>query len=145
MSKGVQIAIGALAVALLLGGYAAMNAEEFGAFRYYQDLGEFVAEGKPGTAARVHGYVALGSIERDVDALAVRFEVVPEAPHKAGDQATRLAVLYSSLETPDMFKDGAEVVVEGRLVSAGGVFHADNVMAKCPSKFEAKALEAASS
>ncbi len=145
MSKGLQIAIGAVAVALLLGGYAAMNAEEFGAFRYYQDLHEFVAEGEPGAPARVHGYVALGSIERDVDALAVRFEVVAEAPHAVPEQATRLAVLYSSLETPDMFKDGAEVVVEGRLVSAGGVFHADNVMAKCPSKFEAEAAGAASS
>ena len=145
LSKGVQIAIGALSVALLLGGYAMMNAEEFGAFRYYQDLEEFVAEGVPGTAARVHGYVAPGSIERDVEALAVRFDVVPEAPHAAGSQATRLAVLYSSLETPDMFKDGAEVVVEGRLVATGGVFHADNVMAKCPSKFEAETPGATSS
>ena len=145
MSKGVQIAIGALAVAALLGGYAAMNAEELGAFRYYQNLDEFVAEGQPGAAARVHGYVAPGSIERDVEQLAVRFEVVPEAPHSAGPQTTRLAVLYSSLETPDMFKDGAEVVVEGRLVASGGVFHADNVMAKCPSKFEAETPGATSS
>lgn len=143
MSKGVQIALGAVAVALLLGGYAAMNAEEFGAFRYYQTLGEFVEKGKPGDPARVHGYVALGSIERDVDALAVRFEVVPEAPHAAGVQPMRLAVMYASLETPDMFKDGAEVVVEGRLAAAGGVFQADNVMAKCPSKFEAQARESA--
>ena len=145
MSKGVQIAIGALAVAVLLGGYAVMNAEELGAFRYYQSLDEFVAEGKPGAAARVHGYVAPGSIERDVEALSVRFEVVPEAPHAAGPQLTRLSVVYSSLETPDMFKDGAEVVVEGRLVAAGGVFQADNVMAKCPSKFEAEGTGAASS
>jgi cytochrome c-type biogenesis protein CcmE len=42
-----------------------------------------------------------------------------------------------------MFKDGAEVVVEGRL-DAQSVFLADNVMAKCPSKFEAKAAERAS-
>lgn len=138
MSKGLQIACAALAVAALLGGYAAMNAEEFGAFRYYQNLDEFVANGEAGAPARVHGYVALGSIERDLDALAVHFEVVQEAPHAVPDQTTRLAVTYGSLETPDMFKDGAEVVVEGRLLAAGGTFHADNVMAKCPSKFEAE-------
>ncbi len=44
-------------------------------------------------------------------------------------------MVYASLETPDLFKDGAEVVVEGTL--AGSTFHADKVMAKCPSKFEA--------
>jgi cytochrome c-type biogenesis protein CcmE len=42
-----------------------------------------------------------------------------------------------------MFKDGAEVVVEGRL-DGNAVFVADNVMAKCPSKFQAKKTEKAS-
>ena len=47
------------------------------------------------------------------------------------------------LETPDMFKDGAEVVIEGRVQNhrTDTLFLADNLMAKCPSKFEAKALE----
>jgi cytochrome c-type biogenesis protein CcmE len=51
-----------------------------------------------------------------------------------------LSVVYASLETPDLFKDGAEVVVEGQLVLERGskVFEANNVMAKCPSKFEAQ-------
>ena len=48
-------------------------------------------------------------------------------------------MVFSSLETPDLFKDGAEVVVEGRLSETGEVFHADKVMAKCPSKFESAA------
>jgi cytochrome c-type biogenesis protein CcmE len=51
-------------------------------------------------------------------------------------------VEYLSLETPDLFKDGAEVVVEGKLAPSGD-FHATNLLAKCPSKFEAKAREAA--
>ena len=48
---------------------------------------------------------------------------------------------------PDLFKDGAEVVVEGILSSAGpdGVFHADKVLAKCPSKFEAAPEQTVSS
>ena len=50
-------------------------------------------------------------------------------------------MVFASLETPDLFKDGAEVVVEGRLVAngAGRHFEADKLMAKCPSKFEAEA------
>ena len=48
-----------------------------------------------------------------------------------------------SCKPPDLFKDGAEVVVEGRLRQQGNetVLVADNVMAKCPSKFQAKEAE----
>ena len=35
MSKGLQIAVGAVAVALLLGWYAATNVDRIGTFRYY--------------------------------------------------------------------------------------------------------------
>ncbi len=66
----------------------------------------------------------------------------PHAASSAPGSDVRLAVVYRSLETPDLFKDGAEVVVEGRLQGRGGdaVFVADNVMAKCPSKFQAETL-----
>ena len=96
----------------------------------------------PGRFARVHGYVAIGSIERDVAGKNVRFRIVNTPPHAGGDLGTPLEVVYASLETPDLFKDGAEVVVEGRLDAA--VFRADRVMAKCPSKFEADPTQQAS-
>ena len=35
-----------------------------------------------------------------------------------------------------MFKDGADVIVEGTYTQAG-VFEADNLMAKCASRYEA--------
>ena len=139
MSKGLQIALGALAVAGLLGWYAASNLDRIGTFQYYQTLREFEQSGAVGKAVRVHGYVALDSIQRDVPGKTVRFSVVNDPPHAgAASGAPPLAVVYGTLETPDMFKDGAEVVVEGRL-GADSVFVADNVLAKCPSKFEAKA------
>ena len=141
MSKGVQIAFGALVVASLLGWYAAANLEKIGTFQYYQSLSEFRAANAEGKAVRVHGYVALGSIERDVEKRQVRFQVVNEPPHQTAS-AEPMPVLYGTLETPDMFQDGAEVVLEGRMAS-GAVFVADNVMAKCPSKFEAKTAERA--
>ncbi len=146
MSKGVQIAIGAAFVALLLGWYATTNLERLGSFTYFQTLEEFRAEGRPGERVRVHGYVADGSIQRDLVGRQVRFAVQNDPPHAGQGAEPVLPVVYSSLETPDLFQDGAEVVVEGRLESAGAsaLFRADNVLAKCPSKFEAKRMEAAS-
>ncbi len=137
MTKGMQIAGGATLIALLVGWYAISNIEPGSSFRYFQSLEEFraVAAEYDGKHARIHGYVALGSIERDVAQRRVRFGVVESPPHAGGDVGEQLTVVYASLETPDLFKDGAEVVVEG--VYTGGTFHADKVMAKCPSKFEA--------
>ena len=145
MSKGVQIAIGAIAVALLLGWYGLTTMEANSTFRYYQTLEEFRAAGSAVTdqSLRIHAYVVAGSIERDLPAKQVRFAVQNDPPHAAraqGDTATTLPILFRSLETPDLFKDGAEVVVEGKLDGQGSdtLFLADNVMAKCPSKFQAQ-------
>jgi cytochrome c-type biogenesis protein CcmE len=142
VGKGAQILVGATVVALLLGWLAWSGLEE-GAFRYYQTLDEFRSAGRVDQPSRVHGYVAPGSIERDVPAKEIRFRVQEVAPHAGGaGGADALPVTFSSLEAPDLFKDGAEVVVEGRL-SAEGRFHATNVLAKCPSKFEAAGREGA--
>ena len=139
MSKGVQIAGGATVIALLLGWYAASNLDEEASFAYYQNLAEFQAapQADAGSPVRVHGYVALESIERDVAGRQVHFTVVNDPPHGGGNPGAGLRVVYTSLETPDLFKDGAEVVIEGFV--ADSVFEADKVMAKCPSKFAAEA------
>jgi cytochrome c-type biogenesis protein CcmE len=140
MSKGIQIVIGALLVTALLGWYASSRLEDRASFVYYQTLEEFRAAGAVTGPARVHGFVAPGSIERDVAARVVRFRVQNDPPHAGGSSENALAVVYASLETPDLFKDGAEVVVEGE--PGAGAFHATNVLAKCPSKFESKARAA---
>lgn len=143
MSKGFQIAGGATLIALLLGWYATTNLGEGSSFAYYQTLDEFVGspDATSGRHARVHGYVAMGSIERDVAARSVRFAVQSQPPHAGGSAVGALPVLFTSLETPDLFKEGAEVVLEGRLAQdgPGARFHADKVFAKCPSKFEGQA------
>jgi cytochrome c-type biogenesis protein CcmE len=142
MSKGLQIAIGATLVAGLLGWYGLSQVEE-GGFVYYQTLAEFRAAGSPERAARVHGFVVPGSIERDIAGKRVSFRVQETAPHAGGGADGALPVIYLGLETPDLFKDGAEVVVEGRLASSAGTFHATNLLAKCPSKFEGQRAQAA--
>ena len=147
MSKGTQLAGGATLIALLLGWYAMANLQDGASFAYYQNLEDFQTQYQRDSSVvtghlRVHGYVAMGSIDRDVPQMRVLFSVQNDPPHAGGEIGELLPVVYGSLETPDLFKDGAEVVVEGQLAKprAGGpvVFHADKVLAKCPSKFEAK-------
>jgi cytochrome c-type biogenesis protein CcmE len=138
MSKGAQIAVGAILVALLLGWFG-MSQLDQGALVYYKSLEELRASGETHSAARVHGFVVAGSIERDLSAKVVRFRVQSAPDGGTGSAPETLPVIYESLETPDLFKDGAEVVVEGRLVGSGhGAFQASRIMAKCPSKFEAE-------
>jgi cytochrome c-type biogenesis protein CcmE len=139
MSKGVQIAGGATAIALLLAWYAVANLDAKASYAFYQDLSEFRAADAAGEHVKVHGFVVLGSIERDVPDQSVRFLVQNDPPHAGGAPGTPMEVVYASLETPDLFKDGAEVVVEGRLDQA--TFHADKVFAKCPSKYAAEGAE----
>lgn len=141
MSKGAQIALGSTVIAALMGWYAYTNLLGEGTYRYYRTLTEFRAgQAEVGDAPlRLHGYVALESIERDVPNRRVLFLVQNDPPHGGGDATDAMPVLFRSLETPDLFKDGAEVVVEGRLEQNGSetILVADNVMAKCPSKFQA--------
>jgi cytochrome c-type biogenesis protein CcmE len=154
MSKGVQLAIGASLIFGLLGWYGYSNLEGAATFQYYQTLDEFLVNlsEAPSTSAgtslagkplRVHGYVAPGSIDRNLQAKHVTFKVQNDPPHKSGDGVSTLSVRFQGLETPDLFQDGADVVVEGTLSieedGAQPVFLADNVLAKCPSKFEANA------
>ena len=141
MGKAAQMLVGATAIAGLIGWYGWSQVEE-GAFTYYQTLGEFQAADVVGKSVRVHGYVAEGTIERDVDGKQVRFAVQETAPHAGGTPDGAMSVVYASLEVPDLFKDGAEVVVEGRL-QRDGSFAATNLLAKCPSKFEAAQEEGA--
>ena len=147
MSKGVQIALGATAIAVLLGWYGITNLDAKASFTYFQTLEDFQSDrsARDGAPARIHGYVAARSIHRNVDAMQVRFRVQNTPTHAGADTGKPLDVVLNSLETPDLFKDGAEVVIEGHLANAGAVFEADKIMAKCPSKFEGKSTDSAES
>ena len=104
------------------------------AFEYYKHVDEVVPtvdqwQHKP---MQLHGFVLPGSVKKRLDRDAQRLEY-KFIQTNCGQQ---LEVHYAGV-VPDTFKDGAEVVVKGRL--AGNTFEADEVMAKCPSKYEAKA------
>lgn len=75
---------------------------------------------------RVKGQVAPGSVEQTAAGRELRFTIV--------EGGARLPVIYQGV-VPDTFKEDVEVVVEGQLNSAG-VFQANTLMPKCPSKYE---------
>jgi cytochrome c-type biogenesis protein CcmE len=96
---------------------------------YYNTPTEVLS--KPGEVVRLSGEVVDGSISADAAAGTVSFEV--------SDEASTVPVLYEG-PMPDTLRDEATAVVEGSL-GQDGVFHADTLFAKCPSKFEAKTPE----
>ena len=75
---------------------------------------------------RLGGLVAEGSIELDNNNyMSCQFEL------QEGDYV--LPVHYSGAR-PDLFKDGAEVIIEGMYVN--GLFEADILQTKCASRYE---------
>lgn len=96
---------------------------------YYHTISELSA--LQGSALRqrmrVSGSIRAGSISR----LDNRVDFVLEEEGKA------LAVSYTGHDPlPDTFRDGAQALVEGRLMP-NGHFTAEQVQAKCASKYEA--------
>jgi cytochrome c-type biogenesis protein CcmE len=94
-------------------------------------------EGKP---LQLHGYVVPGSILVKQSTLEYKFKV-QNNPARSGEAGNVVEASYKGI-VPDTFKDEAEVVLRGRLTPEG--FHTDpnGVVAKCPSKYEAKAASA---
>ena len=81
---------------------------------------------------RLGGLVEIGSIAYSPDRLSVEFIM------SQGEE--QLEVHYTGL-TPDMFKDEAEVIIEGEYQN--GMFVADNLITKCASRYEVELSEAA--
>jgi cytochrome c-type biogenesis protein CcmE len=71
-------------------------------------------------AFRIGGLVEEGSVQRDKDALTVRFRVT--------DTAKTIPVTYTGI-LPDLFKEGKGVVAQGR-IGPDGTFKASEVLAK---------------
>jgi cytochrome c-type biogenesis protein CcmE len=137
VSKGVQIALAALSIGAGLALVLTLGSAGEGTFRYYSDVGSFTSAPSAEVAnlpARVHGFVVAGSIAKNLEAGHVDFHVADRSFDQPGAKA--LPVRFLGIDVPDLFKDGAEVVVEGHFAS--GTFLAEKVMAKCPSKYEAK-------
>lgn len=111
-----------------------------GAKTYYVSIPELRQLGGEALSKRVRvgGDVQAHSIVREGSL--VKFNLVASATlpgAKAGD-TTILPVVYEGRDPlPDTFKDGAQALAGGKLDSTG-VFHAQEVQAKCASKYAPK-------
>jgi cytochrome c-type biogenesis protein CcmE len=104
-----------------------------GSTAYYLTVGEVKAEGPSERTVRVAGNVMGETIVWSAQELMLRFDIA--------DASGSLAVIYHG-PRPDMLRDDAEVVVEGKYVE-GGSFEANNLLLKCPSKYESAATATA--
>ncbi len=119
-----------IAFLLMILGIGLLVAVSFrGSMVYYLSVSEYMqSSGRVPGPVRVNGRVVPGSIEKEPAKMGVRFAMT--------DGENTLPVVYEKI-VPDTFVERAEVVVEGKLDPAG-VFHADVLLAKCPSKYEAE-------
>lgn len=120
---------------------------------YFMTVDEVNAQGQSvvGKSLRVSGAVVGDSIKYDPQSLTLTFDVahVPgnndeveaqgglaEVLHAAvvDPTRTRIQVQYSG-PRPDLLKNEAQAIMTGQ-IGADGVFHADELLLKCPTKYE---------
>jgi cytochrome c-type biogenesis protein CcmE len=120
---------------------------------YFMTVDEVSAQGQSvvGKSLRVSGAVVGDSIKYDPQSLTLTFDVahVPgnnqeveaqgglaEVLHAAvvDPTRTRIQVQYSGPK-PDLLKNEAQAIMTGQ-IAADGVFHADELLLKCPTKYE---------
>ncbi len=127
--KTAKFGVTGLVLVLALGGLFWTTLSE--GTEYYKHVDEVMpsAEQWYGKRLQLHGFVAQDSIYRKRDSLDYRFVIE--------NNGASVTATYSGV-VPDTFKNGAEVVVKGTLGPDGFAVERNGVMAKCPSKYEAK-------
>ncbi len=118
----------------LIGGMAVVIAISYLGFigfqssaTYYYTTGEVLEQGSSvyGENVRVNGQVVPGSVAQEAQGRILKFTIT--------DGEMSLPVVYQGI-TPDTFRVGSDVVIEGTLDTTG-IFQAHTLMPKCPSKY----------
>jgi cytochrome c-type biogenesis protein CcmE len=136
---GSALIVGAIAYLIIT---AIRNTSE-----YYLTVNEVAARQTEldGQSLRVAGRVKAGTIAWDPSSLTLKFAIVP-IPEPARDGAVTPVVATDPASfnvtsvgepKPDMFAEGRDVIVEGKLLPSGEIA-ATQVLTSCPSKYQAK-------
>jgi cytochrome c-type biogenesis protein CcmE len=96
-----------------------------GSSTHYLTVEELVARGASDRIVRATGLVIGKTIDWNPQQMMLRFEIA--------DDSGILPVVYKG-PRPDLLEDGTQAVVEGKY-RASGVFEANSVLLKCPSKY----------
>lgn len=121
------IALAALIGAALLAIWALRNQASY----FYVPSEIVAAPPEPDRAVRLGGMVEKGSIKTEADGVTIRFVV--------GDGKARVPVRFRGI-VPSLFVEGSGVVAEGKLAK-GGVFVADNLLAKHDENYVPRELQ----
>jgi len=94
---------------------------------YYYTASELMEQGSSiyGKNVRLNGQVVPGTVQQEGVGRTLKFTI--------SDGEESLPVVYHDI-VPDAFKVGNNVVVEGRL-NSDGIFQANTILVKCPSKY----------
>ena len=117
-----------IAVLLLALGYLGFTAFQ-SATAYYLTASELKAKGPDiyGKNVRLNGDLVQSSFERDPDGTVIHFSLT--------DGVETVAAVYEGV-TPDLFfNENSQILLEGTY-SAEGLFDAQSIIIKCPSKYE---------
>ncbi len=127
--KAVKIGLTSLVLALTFGGLLYTTMAE--GTEYYKHVDEVMTQPDAwyGKKLQMHGFVVPDSIKRRPNSLDYIFQVQSNG-HIVDASYTGVV--------PDTFKSDSEVVLKGVLTAEGFKTQPNGVMAKCPSKYEAK-------
>ena len=123
---GITVLVLATAFGVLL--YTSLG-ESMQFYKYTDEVMANPAEWQ-GKNLQVHGFVVPGSIAMKPGTLEYRFDM------QRNGKVMR--AFYTGI-VPDTFKNDSEVVLTGKL-SGDNSFHATDMTAKCPSKYDAATL-----
>ncbi len=131
--KAVKIGLTSLVLAMTFGGLLYTTMAE--GTEYYKHVDEVMAQPEPwyGKKLQMHGFVVPDSIKKRPNSLDYIFKVQSNG-HVVDASYTGVV--------PDTFKSDSEVVLKGILTPEGFKTQPNGVMAKCPSKYEAKPVGA---
>ena len=123
-SKALKIGVTCVVLAAALGGLMYTTLAE--GTEYYKHVDEVMTDPTAweGKRLQLHGYVA--DLRQRPNTLDYRFQVQ--------SNGKVITANYSGV-VPDTFKNGAEVVLKGRLHGDAFSVEPNGVMAKCPSKY----------
>ena len=127
--KAFKVGLTSLVLALTFGGLLYTTMAE--GTEYYKHVDEVMAQPDQwyGKKLQLHGFVVPNSIMKKPNSLDYWFQVQ--------QNGKIVSATYTGV-VPDTFKDDSEVVLKGSLAAEGFTVQPNGVMAKCPSKYEAK-------
>jgi cytochrome c-type biogenesis protein CcmE len=128
-NKGLKIGLTSLVLTLTFGGLLYTTMAE--GTEYYKHVDEVMTQPDQwyGKKLQLHGFVVPNSINRKLKTMDYWFQV------QSNGQI--VSATYTGV-VPDTFKSDSEVVLKGMLTADGFKVEPNGVMAKCPSKYEAK-------